>query len=178
MANCHRFAAGATASRNNGTDVVVTTVHDETGFANLVVWSSLFDRQRRIVLSARMLRCLGHMQREGDIIYVVAVQLETRRVNAAMSATDSSRTRYHMVVATGVTQLNSPGPPSRMPMQRAGRRPRALEARQGHPGVDQELSVRARGTPLPGSGYSKRLTIYKPCVRSSWPHVRTRPPLR
>lgn len=82
------------------TDVVVTTVHDETGFANLVVWSSLFDRQRRIVLSARMLRCLGHMQREGDIIYVVAVQLETRRVNAAMSATDSSRSRYHMVVAT------------------------------------------------------------------------------
>ena len=94
MANCHRFAAGATASGTT-TDVVVTTVHDETGFANLVVWSSLFDRQRRIVLSARMLRCLGHMQREGDIIYVVAVQLETRRVNAAMSATDSSRSRYH-----------------------------------------------------------------------------------
>ena len=64
---------------------VVTTVHDETGFANLVVWSSLFDRQRRIVLSARMLRCRGHVQREGDVIYVVAVQLETRRINAAMS---------------------------------------------------------------------------------------------
>ena len=82
------------------TGVVVPTVQDETVFANLVVWSSLFDRQRRIVLSARMLRCRGHVQREGDVIYVVAVQLETRRINAAMSATDSSRSRYHMVVAT------------------------------------------------------------------------------
>ncbi len=62
--------------------------------------SSLFDRQRRIVLSARMLHCSGRLQRKGDVICVVAVQPETRRINAAMSATDSSRSRYHMVVAT------------------------------------------------------------------------------
>jgi error-prone DNA polymerase len=32
------------------TGVIFTTLEDETGIANLVVWSSLFDRQRRIVL--------------------------------------------------------------------------------------------------------------------------------
>jgi error-prone DNA polymerase len=58
------------------TGVVFTTIQDVTGIANLAVWSSLFDRQRRIVLSARMLHCHGRVQREGDVIHVVAVQLE------------------------------------------------------------------------------------------------------
>ena len=58
------------------TGVIFITLEDETGIANLVVWSSLFDRQRRIVLSANMLRCRGRVQREGDVIHVVAEQLE------------------------------------------------------------------------------------------------------
>jgi len=44
--------------------------------ANLVVWSTLFDRQRRIVLSAGMLACRGRVQRESDVIHVVAEELE------------------------------------------------------------------------------------------------------
>ena len=58
------------------TGVIFITLEDETGIANLVVWSSLFDRQRRIVLSASMLACRGRVQREGDVIHVVAEQLE------------------------------------------------------------------------------------------------------
>ena len=58
------------------TGVIFITLEDETGIANLVVWSSLFDRQRRIVLSASMLACRGRVQREGDVIHVVAGQLE------------------------------------------------------------------------------------------------------
>ena len=56
--------------------VIFITIEDETGIANLVVWSSLFERQRRIVLSASMLGCRGRVQREGDVIHVVAEQLE------------------------------------------------------------------------------------------------------
>jgi len=58
------------------TGVIFITLEDETGIANLVVWSSLFDRQRRIVLSASMLVCRGRVQREGDVIHVVAEQLD------------------------------------------------------------------------------------------------------
>jgi error-prone DNA polymerase len=57
------------------TGVIFITIEDETGIANLVLWSSLFDRQRRVVLSASMLECRGRVQREGDVIHVVAEQL-------------------------------------------------------------------------------------------------------
>jgi error-prone DNA polymerase len=52
------------------------TIEDETGIANVVVWSSLFERQRRVVLPASMVGCRGHVQREGDVIHLVAEQLE------------------------------------------------------------------------------------------------------
>ena len=58
------------------TGVVFITIEDETGIANLVVWSSLFDRQRRIVLGASMIRCRGRVQREGEVIHLVAEELE------------------------------------------------------------------------------------------------------
>jgi error-prone DNA polymerase len=58
------------------TGVVFITIEDETGIANLVVWSSLFERQRRVVLSASMLACHGHVQREGDVIHVVTERLD------------------------------------------------------------------------------------------------------
>jgi len=58
------------------TGVIFITLEDETGIANLVVWSTLFDRQRRVVLSASMLGCRGRVQREGDVIHVVAEQLD------------------------------------------------------------------------------------------------------
>jgi len=58
------------------TGVIFITLEDETGIANLIVWSSLFEKRRRIVLSASMLGCRGRVQREGDVIHVVAEQLE------------------------------------------------------------------------------------------------------
>jgi error-prone DNA polymerase len=56
--------------------VMFITIEDETGVANLVVWPSLFERQRRIVLSAAMLGCRGQVQREGEVIHLVAHGLE------------------------------------------------------------------------------------------------------
>ena len=58
------------------TGVIFITIEDETGVANLVVWSSVFERQRRTVLSASMVGCRGRVQREGDVIHVVADQFE------------------------------------------------------------------------------------------------------
>jgi error-prone DNA polymerase len=51
------------------------TIEDETAHANIIVWPNLFARQRRIVLSAGMIACRGLLQREGDVIHVVADRL-------------------------------------------------------------------------------------------------------
>jgi error-prone DNA polymerase len=55
--------------------VIFVTIEDETGHANLVVWSSVFERQRRVLLSATMLACRGKLQKEGEVIHVVADEI-------------------------------------------------------------------------------------------------------
>ncbi len=52
--------------------VLFITIEDETGTANLIVWPSLFERQRRLILSASMVACTGQLQREGEVIHVIA----------------------------------------------------------------------------------------------------------
>jgi error-prone DNA polymerase len=52
------------------------TIEDETGVANLIVWPSVFETQRRLILSARMIACHGRVQREGEVIHVVTDRLE------------------------------------------------------------------------------------------------------
>jgi error-prone DNA polymerase len=56
--------------------VLFVTVEDETGVANLIVWPSVFERHRRLILGAKMLACHGRVQREGDVIHVIADGLE------------------------------------------------------------------------------------------------------
>ena len=56
--------------------VTFITIEDETGIANLVVWAALFESQRRLILNASMLACHGRVQREGEVIHVVADHIE------------------------------------------------------------------------------------------------------
>ena len=56
--------------------VMFITIEDETGVANLVLWASKFEAQRRLVLSAGMIACHGRMQREGEVVHVVTDHLE------------------------------------------------------------------------------------------------------
>ena len=55
--------------------VTFITIEDETGFANLVVWADLFEKQRRLVLGARMLGVEGRVQREGEVVHIIAHRL-------------------------------------------------------------------------------------------------------
>src|SRR4051794_32812702 len=55
--------------------VMFITLEDETDVANLVIWPSLFERQRRLVLSAGMIGCRGRVQREGQVVHLVAEHL-------------------------------------------------------------------------------------------------------
>ena len=45
--------------------VMFITIEDETDIANLIIWPSLFEKQRRLILSAGMIGCRGRVQREG-----------------------------------------------------------------------------------------------------------------
>lgn len=58
--------------------VVFITIEDETGVANLVVWPDVFEKQRRIVMGARLMGVQGIIQRdaESEVIHVVARKLE------------------------------------------------------------------------------------------------------
>jgi error-prone DNA polymerase len=51
--------------------VVFITIEDETGFANLVVWESLFDQYRKEIIQSRLLMVEGKLQIEGAVIHVV-----------------------------------------------------------------------------------------------------------
>jgi error-prone DNA polymerase len=58
--------------------VVFITIEDETGVANLVIWPNVFERQRKIVMGARLMAVHGMVQRDedGGVIHVVARRLE------------------------------------------------------------------------------------------------------
>ncbi|MGI8704920.1 MAG: error-prone DNA polymerase [Sphingomicrobium sp.] len=58
--------------------VVFITIEDETGVANLVIWPDVFERQRKIVMGARLMAVHGIVQRDedGGVIHVVARRLE------------------------------------------------------------------------------------------------------
>ena len=52
--------------------VVFLTLEDETGIANIVVWPQLFERHRQALLTGYLLRVDGRVQRQGQVIHVVA----------------------------------------------------------------------------------------------------------
>src|SRR5205085_12328687 len=58
--------------------VCFITLEDETGIANLVGWPDVFDKQRRIVMGARLMAVQGIVQKDADngVIHVVVRQLE------------------------------------------------------------------------------------------------------
>jgi error-prone DNA polymerase len=55
--------------------VIFMTIEDEFGVANLIVWPTIFERFRRVVLGATLVACTGKLQREGLVIHVVAEKL-------------------------------------------------------------------------------------------------------
>lgn len=48
------------------------TLEDETGIANVVVWQKVFEHFRREILSASMIAVHGRIQREGEVVHLVA----------------------------------------------------------------------------------------------------------
>ena len=70
--------------------VMFVTIEDETGIANLVVWPKVFEQYRRTILSASMLAVRGRIQREGEVVHLVA-----RHLTDLSAALASVGARHH-----------------------------------------------------------------------------------
>lgn len=55
--------------------VCFITLEDEGGVINLVIWPDVMERFRKIVMGARMMEVHGRMQKDSDVIHVVAERL-------------------------------------------------------------------------------------------------------
>ena len=56
--------------------VIFLTLEDETGNTNIIVWSSLVERYRRALVQSSLLTVDGEVQREGEVLHIVAQRLD------------------------------------------------------------------------------------------------------
>jgi error-prone DNA polymerase len=57
-------------------NVTFVTLEDESGVANIIIWQRIFDAHRRIVMGSAMVGVKGRLQREGEVVHVIADTLE------------------------------------------------------------------------------------------------------
>jgi error-prone DNA polymerase len=107
--------------------VVFATIEDETGHANIIVWPNVFERQRRIVLAARMIACRGLLQRESDVIHIVADELTD--LSDLLASVGQRNTPFPLLHGRGDQVTHGSGPDSREVL---GRKPRDIYIRDIH----------------------------------------------
>lgn len=57
------------------TGVTFVTIEDETGWFNVIVWRRIAERQRHTLYGARLMGIAGRVQREGEVVHVIAQRL-------------------------------------------------------------------------------------------------------
>ena len=60
--------------------VIFITLEDHTGVANIVVWPKTFEKHRKEVMTGRLLRIRGRLQREGIVAHVISSRIDDRSV--------------------------------------------------------------------------------------------------
>ena len=55
--------------------VIFVTLEDETGHINLIVWRQVAERQRRVLVSSRLMGVAGELQLEGEVMHVIVHRL-------------------------------------------------------------------------------------------------------
>jgi error-prone DNA polymerase len=77
-----RYAGLVICRQTPGTAAGVTfmTLEDETGFVNIVVWARVFERFAPLAKTATFLGVSGTIQREHDVVHIVAATLWAPRV--------------------------------------------------------------------------------------------------
>lgn len=77
--------------------VIFATLEDETGIANIIVWPKTFERHRKTVMAAKLMRVTGRLQKEGDVIHLVSHRIldESWRLTALAQGEDFSESLAH-----------------------------------------------------------------------------------
>jgi error-prone DNA polymerase len=55
--------------------VIFATLEDETGVANIIVWPKCFERHRKIVMRSKLMSLTGRLQKEGEVIHIIASRI-------------------------------------------------------------------------------------------------------
>ena len=103
--------------------VMFITLEDETGIANLVVWPQVFDRFRRTVIAASMIAVRGRIQREGEVVHLVAHQLTD--LSAELATVGSRDAAFPLMHGRGDQVTHAVGGPE--PRERPPRGPRTYD---------------------------------------------------
>jgi error-prone DNA polymerase len=56
--------------------VIFMTIEDESGIANIIIWPNIFERFRPVVMGARYVAVYGPVQKESEVIHVVAERID------------------------------------------------------------------------------------------------------
>ncbi len=74
-----QVAGLVTCRQSPGTAGGVTfiTLEDETGLVNVVVWRTIAQRDKTAFLTSRILSVAGQLQRSGEVIHIIAGQLQS-----------------------------------------------------------------------------------------------------
>ena len=87
--------------------VMFITLEDESGIANLVVWAKVFEQYRRVVMSASMVAVRGRIQREGDVVHLVAQRLADLSAELASVGDRDGRAANAYVEAFGAPKITA-----------------------------------------------------------------------
>jgi error-prone DNA polymerase len=69
--------------------VTFVTLEDETGMINVIVWRDLAERQRKELLRANLLTVYGTLEREGEVVHLIAARLHDQTALLGKLATRS-----------------------------------------------------------------------------------------
>ena len=62
-------------SPGTASGVTFITLEDHTGNSNVVVWQATANAQKKAFLTAKILKVTGILEREGDVIHIIAGRL-------------------------------------------------------------------------------------------------------
>jgi error-prone DNA polymerase len=119
--------------------VTFMTIEDETDVANLVIWPSLFEKQRRLILSAGMIACRGRVQREGLVIHVVAEHMLD--LSGLLRSVGDREEPFPLRHGRG-DEAKHGGPPEPREAPALGRKPRDIYVPDLRPGSGIKVKTR------------------------------------
>ncbi|MEO1092213.1 MAG: error-prone DNA polymerase [Pseudomonadota bacterium] len=146
--------------------VVFSTLEDETGIVNLVIWPKLMERYRPVIMAARLLGARGQVQRQGQVIHLVAHQLVdlTDRLELLTADTEAAY--------TALDQAMSPVDEAKRPVgdKRAGKA--MADERLRHTFEQSAARTDAAKKPAPETRSERRLKDTAPKAEDAMPKGR------